>query len=344
METVDLNRYDLGRRLGTGADYEVWAAVERQSAVSVVLKRPVPHTIRHRLHDNIEARSERLLQAWQVVGHSVPTVCPMVGYTERANHDAYFGDDLGQPYRVLVQEHASGIPLVGDPRARFTGVPIGVGQNLFALFPLVQPEGSQPFAIHRQLLDLEEAFYQAGYLVLDLQPFNIFYQPASGQITLIDCGALVDLSSAVDRQGRPMHDLHDFYLEMLRFYTIPQLPPLQASGYREPYGLRPVVDAARELDRLAQQFRAMADPDLRQAALTLVNQVRQRAYGAFADFRRDLMVYLEAIQRVHQTLPALAEARRAWSEALSWLHADYWQQYRFQPEIELTDLHRAIPS
>jgi hypothetical protein len=265
-----------------------------------------------------------------------------VGYTERANHDAYFGDALGQAYRVTVQEHATGIPLVGDPRARITGTPIGVGQNLFALFPLVQPAAAPSFAIHRQLLDLEEAFYRAGYLLLDLRPFNVFYQPAAGRITVIDCGALAELPSAVDRQGRPTHDIHDFYLEMLRFYTTPQPPPVQASGYREPYGLRPIGNFARELDGLAQQFRATPDPGMRAAALTLIDQVRQRAYAAFDDFRRDLLAYLEAVRQAHLTLSTLAEARQAWAEALGWLHADYWQRYRFRPEDELADLRRAI--
>ena len=344
MEQVDLHRYETTQRLGTGADYEVWAAVERQTAQPVVLKRPLPQTIRHQQHTGIEARTDRLLQAYRTVGHTIPTVCPIIGYTERANHDAYFGDTLGREYRVLVQEHAAGIPLVGDPRARITGTPIGVGQNLFALFPLAQPEGALPFAIHRQLLDLEEAFYRAGYLLLDLRPFNVFYQPASGRITAIDCGALAELPSAVDRQGRPTHDIHDFYLEMLRFYTTPQLPPAQASGYREPYGLRPIRDFARELDGLAQQFRAMPDPDIRAAALMLIDQVRQRAYAEFADFRRDLLAYLEAVRQAHQAMPALAEARRAWAEALGWLHADYWQRFRFRPEVELAGLARAIAS
>ena len=37
MEQVDLRRYDLGGILGTGADYEVRAAVERDIGQQVVL-------------------------------------------------------------------------------------------------------------------------------------------------------------------------------------------------------------------------------------------------------------------------------------------------------------------
>jgi hypothetical protein len=50
------------------------------------------------------------------------------------------------------------------------------------------------------------------------------------------------------------------------------------------------------------------------------------------------MAYLEAVQSMHQTLPNLAEARQVWTEALHWLHAAYWQRYRFTAETDLADL------
>ncbi len=335
MEKVDLSRYQAGSILGTGADYEARAAVERESGRLVVLKRPVPQMVRHQLHAGIEARTDRMLQTYQEVGHTIPTLAPILGYTDRANHDAYFGDTLGQEYRVIVAERAVGLPLVGDPKARITGVPIGVGQNVFALFPLMQPEGYPPFAIQQQLLDLEEAFFQAGYILLDLRPQNVLYQPACGRITVIDCGALVDINTAADRQGRPPQDIHDFYLEMLKFYTTPEPPPAQAHGYREPHGLRPVVNFGRELDDMAQHFKVVPDPVVQEAALTIISQVHHRAYAAFTDFRRDLIAYLEAVGMSHQALSPLSVPRQAWAEALAWLQAEYWQRYLFHAETEL---------
>jgi hypothetical protein len=340
MEQVDLRRYEATGVLGIGADYEVRAAVERDTGRQVVLKRPAPETLRHRMYEGIEARTDRILQVYQEVGHTIPTVVPMVGYTERVNHDGYFGETLGQTYRVIVEERARGIPLMGDLKARFTGVPIGVGQNLFALFPLIQPASTAPFVIHQQLLDLEEAFFQAGYVLLDLRPHNVFYQPATGRITVIDCGALADAHGVVSRRGLRPPDIHDFYLEMLKFYTTPQLPPVQASGYREPYGIRPVVDFERELDQMAQQFRAVADSRVQEAALTIIAQVRHQAYTAFQDFRHDLTAYLEAVHSMHQTLPNLTEARQAWTEALYWLRSEHWQRYRFSPETDLAGFTR----
>src|SRR5215813_5886878 len=338
MEQVDLSRYEATGILGIGADYEARAAVERATGRQVVLKRPTPESVRRRQHTGIEARTDRMLQAYQEVGHTIPTVVPIVGYTEHANHDAYFGDALEQAYRVIIEERAVGIPLMGDLKARFTGVPIGVGQNLFALFPLVQPESAPPFAIHQQLLDLEAGYFQAGYILLDLRPHNVFYQPASGRITVIDCGALADAHGVASRRGQRPPDIHDFYLEMLKFYTTPQPPPVQVSGYREPYGIRPVVNFERELDQMAQHFRAVADSRVQEAALTIIDQVRRRGYTAFQDFRQDLTAYLEAVQSMHQTLPNLEEARQVWVEALHWLRAAYWQRYRFSPETELAGL------
>jgi hypothetical protein len=89
---------------------------------------------------------------------------------------------------------------------------------------------------------------------------------------------------------------------------------------------------------MAQHFRAVADPTVQEAALTIVDQIRRRTYTAFQDFRQDLMAYLEAVHSMHQALPNLMEARQVWVEALHWLRAAYWQRYRFAPETELAEL------
>ncbi len=340
MEQIDLTRYEVTGILGSGADYEARSAVDRETGAQVVLKRPEPQMIRRQMHTNIEARTDRSLEVYQEVGHTITALVPIMGYTERANHDAYFGDDLGHDYRVFVAERALGIPLVGEIKARFTGVPIGVGQNLFTLFPLIQSDEHPPFAIHEQLLDVEEQFFNAGYLLLDLRPQNVFYQPDSGRISVIDCGALIDLNHVADTGRRRPQDIHDFYLEMLKFYTTPQSPPMQVRDYRDPYGLRPVTNFERDLDEMAREFREALDEVVQDAAQTLIGQIRQRAYTSFGDFRRDLFTYLDTVSAYHQSLPNLAEAQQVWSEALDWLRDDYWQRYLFCPETDLAGLTR----
>lgn len=363
MELVTLDRYERGSRLGTGADYEVRTAVDRETGNQVVLKRPVPQMIKLNQHSGAEGRTQRLLQAHQDIGPDVSGIVPILGYTEPANHDEFFGDSLGHDYRVTVEERAKGVPLLGDQMARITGVPIGVGQNLFALHPLAQPADQAAFPIHQGLLEVERAFLQAGYLLLDLRPQNIFYQPGTGNVTVIDCGALVPLNPdpsseaggeipAGGRAGDPRPDLNDFCLEILKFYTTPQSPPDEAAGYRDPYGLRPVVRFDEEFAELEASFNGSNNGSngnssngdgpigaCGPAALAIINKARGRGYASsiegLEDFRQDLDRYLETIQARNQDLPGRAQARLAWDEACDWLRADYWRKFLFDPDVEL---------
>ena len=335
MEKVSLERYQVRGILGAGADYEVRAAVDQETGQTVVLKRPLPQMVSRQLHRSTEARTDRTLQVYQEVGCTIPWVIPILGYTDRAVHDSYFGETLGQEYRVMVEQQALGIPLlVGDFKARIIGVPVGVGQNLFTLFPLAHPEDATPFAVHQQLLDLEESLSRTGYVLLDLRPQNIFFQPASSRVTVIDFGTLLGKDDH-NPGRRQRQDIHDFYLEMLKFYTTPQRPPVAVAGYRDGYGLRPVVRFEEELDQMARSFKAASDEEVRDAALSVIEKVRNRAYPAFEDFRRDLTVYLGAVKERNQSLPNRAEAWQAWAGALDLLRGDYWRRYVFDPATDL---------
>ncbi len=338
MEKVDLNRYQITGILGTGADYEVRGAKDLETGKSVVLKRPVPQVISRQMHGPIEARTERSLRIYQELGPRIPQLSPILAYTDPVSHDDYYGDSLGQEYRVMVVARAQGIPLVGDVRARIIGVPIGLGQNLFTLFPLSQPPDQAPFTVLHQLLDLEEQFYQAGHILLDLGPQNIYYQPASGRITVVDSGDLLSVGEQPSSRSRRARDIHDFYLEMLKFYTTPQEPPTQASTYRDPYRMRPVISLEQELDEMAREFQGVPEP-MGTAAGQVISKVGERSYASFDDFRRDLTAYLEEVKIRNQNLPSLATARQAWSEALELLRADHWQKYLFDPEVELASLN-----
>lgn len=335
MEQVELSRFRITGLLGSGADYEVRAAVDQETGKQVVLKRPVPQMVSRRLHGGTESRTDRILEFHQQMDRPIDTLIPIVGYTERAVHDEYYGDSLGQEYRVVVEERARGIPLmVTDMRARITGVPTGVGQNLFSLFPLVWADHQGPFLVHQQLLDTEESFLQSGYLLLDLRPQNLFYQPASGRITIVDCGALVPAHGQPDSRGNPAPDVHDFFLEVLKFYTTPAVPPPQAAGYRDPHGLRPVVNFQQELDEIADSF-GETDEAIRTEARQMTSKIKDRSYTDFADFRRDLNACLEAIRVRNENLDDLSQARHAWREALEWLRGDHWQRYLFDADAEL---------
>jgi len=340
MEQIELHRYEDTGKLGSGADYEVRSAIDRETGLQVVLKRPMPQMITRQMHWATEARTEKVIQVHKTMTQNVPGLVPVLGYTEVANHDAFFGESLGQDYRVTVEERASGIPLyVGDPRAKITGLPVGAAQNLFALFPLKNNVYQEAHPIQRQLLDVQESFLDSGYMLFDLGPQNVFFQPGNGEITVIDCGALVGKDGRTDSKARPPKDIHDFYLEMLKFYTAPEAPPTEADGYRDGYGLRPVINFQQELDEMERKYESNRvsesghGPHL-DSALRLINNVRQRAYTGLDGFRQDLMEYLDAVAQRNSTLPNVEQINQAWAEALAWLREDYWQRFIFDPDKE----------
>lgn len=340
MEKVDLNRYELTGLLGSGADYEVRSAVDRQTGHQVIVKRPVPQMISRRMHGAVEERTERTIRLHEELANDVAGVCPMLAYTDPANHDEFFGDSLGQEYRVTVSQRAGGIPLVGDPRARILRVPIGLGQNLFCLFTMSYLEGDDPFPVQRQLLDAEERFYNQGYVLLDMGPQNIFFQPGSGRISIIDPGALLTGDNDRTPVGRGPQDIHDFYLEMLKFYATVQSPPTDVAGYRDPYNLRPVVNFDQELQDLARgiTFEPTATDQVKEAGLAIIEKVRTRTCQDFSEFRRGFFGFLEAIRQRNLEISRLADMQRTWKDALQLLREEHWRKYAFDAEQELEAL------
>ena len=385
IDTVTLERFELLGPLGGGADYDVRAAFDRETERPVVLKRPSPQAARRQMHGPIEERTDRILAAYEAAGQRCPTepelpenctaqdvkaynavmqarrkaldagelpggVPRVIGVTDAAIHDAYFGDDVGQPYRVRVEERAYGIPLVGDPRSRILRVPIGLGQNLFALHPIwpqVNSDFKDKWPIQEQLLAAQEAFAAAGYVLLDLGPHNVYYSPGwTRQITLIDTGALV--GHGVERAyGNAPQEVHDFYLEMLKYYITPEPPPREAAGYYDPYNQRPVISLEQECDDLTAAFTA-AGGALGDAMAACIARVRRRDYGSIAQFGQDLQECLHLItirneQLVEAEMPEnrfyeLGEPApaRAWLDASARLAEPHWRErYLFDADNEL---------
>ena len=337
METVALERFELIGPLGSGADYDVRAGIDRETGRPVALKRPSPQAVRRQMHGPIEERTTRTLEAYEKAGQHCAVVPRVIGVTEAGIHDDYFGDDLGQAYRVRVEERAAGIPLVGDPRSRILRVPIGLGQNLFALHPLVTPAGWEGWPVQEQLLAAQEVFEAAGYALLDLGPHNVFYSPGTGQIALIDAGALVGHGVERTQGNRGAQDVHDFYLEMLKFYVAPKLPPSDASGYYDPYNQRPVISLEQECDELSRAF-AAADDNFPAAARACLERVRERGYGTVAEFRRDLRECLAVITIRNKQMAGREAAVAAWRAALDRLTERHWLHYRFDAAAELAGL------
>ena len=333
VEKVSLERYEITGRLGAGADYDVRAAVDLKTGDEVALKRPVPQAVSRKQHGAIEARTGRLLQAYDQAGDAGGLLAPLLGYTDTDVHDVYFGDELGEPYTVFVQRRALGIPLLGDMMSRITGVPIGAGQNLFAIFPLEQPAGMPRFPVHNQLLDLEQAYLEAGFILLDMRPQNVFFRPGAGGIQVIDSGSLAGVDDPAPR-GRPPLGVNDACLELLKFYTTAEEPPQDAAGYRDARGIRPIVNIQQELDEM-QRGLSRAGGDVASYGGIILDKIGDHAYTDYRQFGADLGAWLEAASERNRAAPDFESARLAWREALEWLRGDYWTRFQFDAETEL---------
>ena len=333
MEKVALERYEITGRLGSGADYDVRAAIDLQTGREVALKRPVPQAVSRNQHGAIEARTERLLQAFDQAGDAGGLLAPLLAYTETANHDSFFGDELGDSYTVFVQERAFGIPLLGDMMSRIRGVPIAAGQNLFAMFPLVQLPGPPRHLVHNQLLDLEQAYLKAGFILMDLRPQNVFYTPGTGTLQVIDSGALAAVDDPAPR-GRPPLDVNDACLELIKFYTTPEDPPPSPAGYRDARGIRPIVNIQQEISELKRGLLGIEE-QVMDIGNAILDKIESRSYTDYEGFREDLNAWLGAITDRNRKSPDINVALDAWRNALEWLRDDYWTQFKFDPDTEL---------
>ena len=336
----DLDRFTLGRVLGEGADLQVFAAIDTETGREVVVKRPHPTLIEKSLHDDIERRVQQVTGLRLDMGDSLPHVSRLVSLTPADNHDSYFGDALGQSYTVTVEERARGLPLVGSPVDSIKGIPIGLPQNLFALHPLVPHSVKGILTVVEDVLDVAEAFHRAGLLVLDLRPENVFFAPSDGVTTVIDVGTVTP-----ERQATRRHDtldLHDFYLEMFKWYTAPSGPPQNSTDYVEPYGVRSVSMFRRDLDGLIAQFSREAQEPMRSVAVEMLEKVRGRQYPSLSAFRRDFEHYTTLAKERYAHLAECNSLIAAWRGALDMLRDQAWEKFMFDSRTDLDSYQAAV--
>jgi hypothetical protein len=333
MQAIALERFERQRLVGVGASYEVYAAVDRETGAQVVLKRPWAQSLRGGQYRHVDDLSARLIELHRRLGRGAPHLSHLIGYAERGRHDGYFGDGNPQEYLVLVEERARGVPLVADLKDKFRGVPIGLGQNLFALYPLVPRLIGGPAPILLHLLEVVEAFARIDCLILDLRPQNVFFDPWQGTSTVIDIGACVD--GRASRGGRPSADLHDCLAELCKFYLAPHPPPRDASGYREPFGMGPALGFDRELARMRQSWQGLGDGPLQEAALAVLERIERRDYPSVDAFRRDIQGYFALVDERNRRLPELPALVDAWRQGLALFQDKYWRRFLFDPDTDL---------
>ena len=338
MELVELERFKLEGILGSGSDYEVHAATDSQTGEPVVIKRPNPDYITRKLHHGVDELSEHLIEVHSTMGDSLPHVTHMIGYTDLAQHHGYFGDALKESYRVLIEDRAKGIPLVSDIRDKFKGVPIGLGQNLFALHPLVAHPDRGHSLVHQQLMDVEEAFYKGGHVLLDMRPQNVYFDPREGMIWVIDIGTIPTQGRASQGKasfGSQPIDVHNFFAEMFKYYATPDPPPSNVAGYGEPAGMRNIPRFDEQLDQMVQSFSRVKDAALKEAAVTVLQKIEKRAYASFEDFRRDFDRYLALLEERNRSFADSDSLVDVWRQAMVMLSDGYWKKFLFEPETDL---------
>ena len=330
IEPTDMKRFRLEGRLGEGADSEAFAATDTLTGQAVVAKRPHPALIARGHHTEVERRMERVISLRERHADALPHVARMIAHTAPANHDAYFGDALGAAYTVIVEERAAGVPLVGSAIDGIKRKPIGVPQNLFAIHPVFPHRRRGRFAIARGVLEVVDAFHNAGALLLDMRPQNIYFEPSAARITAIDIGGIAQERPA-DSRNAPL-DLHDFYLELVKWYLPPSDPPTAAAEYAAPYETESAPMFKQNIDALIRRRMQQPPDESQAAALDILRRISARAYPNIDAFRRDLEACLSILDSKYARLSQCQPVAQAWISAKRMLTDTYWHKFRFDPQ------------
>ena len=330
IQQAELKRYHLEGKLGEGADSEAFAATDTETGKLVVVKRPHPMLIARSQHGAVERRMARVVALRQRMGDQPPHISRMLAYTEPASHDSYFGDSLIEAYSVVVEERATGIPLVGSAIDGIKRHPIGAPQNLFAVHPILPHPHRGRFSIVRDLLDVVESFQAAGTLLLDLRPQNIYFDPQHSSISVIDIGGVTEEIPPV-RGNLPL-DLHDFYLELFKWYIPIHAPPADINGYLQPQGMDTVPMFRQNLDSMIREHSQAPEEPWRCAALDILRKVSTRAYTGIADFRKEFEPFLLMLEARYAALSTEHAYSQAWQGAKALLAEPYWRKYQFDPD------------
>lgn len=334
IDSSGLHQLKIQGLLGEGADFQVFAATDEQSNTSVVIKRPHPALISRDQHKHVERKAFEALRMRLDHAENLPHLAQLIAYTDSISHGDYFGDDLSQAYSVTVESRAKGVPLVGSTIDGIRRQPIGLPQNLFALHPLMPHPLRGRFSVQRDVLDLVEAFYSTGMLLLDLIPQNVFFDPASGATTVIDVGNL-----SVGREASARHapiDIHDVYLELFKWYLSPDGPPTDADMLTKPFGLDSVPIFANGIKRLIDEYSRCEFEEVGRIALDILNRVQKRDLSNITEFRKLFESLLKALESVYVDHNSSGLLESAWQDSFGLFSLPHWNKFLFDSKTDLS--------
>ena len=311
-----LERFALGGLLGEGADMQVFAATDRDTGVAVVVKRAHPSLVSRGIHDDVERRVA-LQAGLRMRDGGFEGLPRLIGVTEPDGFSDVFGDDLGNAYSVLIEERASGVPLIGSVADQVRGHPVGLPMNLFALHPSERRLAKGFENPSLTALRVIERCFEMGWLAGDLGPRNVFYAPESGEATVIDLGNLRRSSPATAR--RAAFDLNDVLFEFFQFYATSDGALESAAAFAAVSERRLSGSLERMAEGLARSYAGAVNAQS-DAARGILERIGRRGYSEVAEFRADFLGYLGAV-------PTAEDA--VWVEAAEGLRAPYWERFLF---------------
>ena len=307
---------------------QVFAAIDLETGLKCVVKRPHPSLVSRRIHDDIERRMTLQVQL-RSADAAIPGLPRLLAVTQPGRFGWYFGDDLGHAYAVQVEERAIGIPLLGSVGDQVRGHPVGLPFNLFSLHQSTEHIERNLENPALAVLRIIERCLESGYLAGDLGPRNLFYSPGTGRATAIDLGSLRKPQHAGART--PALDLNDILFEFFQFYTSPDGLPTSPDEYTRVRERRLVGPLERMTRSIIEEYSGMSAAGQRDSAETILNDIAERRYQTVDDFRPKFEAYLSETTGN----PRSETTNRAWSSALTKLREPFWTKYLFDADSEL---------
>ena len=334
MNNLDLNKYTKTRILGNGADYEVSLGENEETHKSIVFKRPNPHVILKNLHASTENRTKNMLDFHALIGNKVRGISPIIGSANNSDTNMHFyEDELHNDYTVIAQKRAPGFPLNADVRARILKVPTGIGQTMFSLFPIGLSQALDIFTVPKQIMAIQTAVFEQGFIILDLNPQNVFYSPLLDTINIIDTADIYNLNGENDNK-LSNKSIFDYYIEFIRYYIASEDIPKQIEGYTEPRGTRPYFDINIEINELKETFLNSGITE-KMSMIDILDKIQLKAYSSIHEFNRDINAYFETIRQRWVDMDDLSSLQSVWLECLDFFKIPHWNKYDFNHETEL---------
>lgn len=333
LEASGLSRFRLSGPLGEGADCQVFAATDLEDGSPVVIKRPHPTLIVRGQHADVERRLLRSVSFQQGLGRASKHLAGVVAHSTVEPGTGYFGDSHDRPYLAVVEQRATGLPLVGSATDGIKRMPIGLPQQLFALHPVRRHPNRPGFSVAMDLLEVGVAFLERGLVLLDARPQNVFFDPKEATITLIDTGGATEAREATRR--RPALDAHDFYAELFKWYVPLGDPPSDTDGYAASHGMDSVPRFDQDLTALKRAYESMPWRDIGEHGAAIIERVREREYSHPPDFRADFELLVGLYEERYQALAGDRASAAVWTEASRMLDLPYWRKFLFDSEADM---------